>query len=347
MDIQALVRPNIANLKPYSSARNEFTGEASVFLDANENPYGAPLNRYPDPLQIELKERIAQLVGLSGPDRIFLGNGSDEAIDLVYRVFCVPGSDNVVAIDPSYGMYEVCAEINHVDYRRVSLRADFSLDADKLLEAADDHTKVIFLCSPNNPTGNLMRLDDVLTVLDAFHGIVVVDEAYIDFADAPSLLSRLDDYPHLIVLRTFSKAWGHAAIRLGMAFSSPAVIDYFNKVKYPYNVNRLTQQCALELLSPERIRQYHDTVSLLKSQRAWLIEALKALPIVSEVFPTDANFILVRVDDADLRYAQLRDAGIIVRNRTRVALCKNCLRITVGTVDENRALIAKLKEVSQ
>ena len=345
MTIESLVRPNIAAMKPYSSARNEFTGEASVFLDANENPFGAPLNRYPDPLQQELKRKIAAMTGVGGTDRIFLGNGSDEAIDLIFRIFCEPGQDNVVAIEPSYGMYAVCAEVNHVAYRPVLLNADFSLDADRLLEAADEHTKAIFLCSPNNPTGNLLTLDQVLTVLDAFPCIVVVDEAYIDFADASSLLGRLDQYPHLIILRTFSKAWGHAAIRLGMAFSSPEVIAYFNKVKYPYNVNHLTQQCALDLLADGEAN-YVAEVALIKEQRRWLEEQLPHVGCVRKVYPSDANFILVEVDDADRRYLELRDAGIIVRNRSRVALCTGCLRITVGTPEENRRLIARLKEVS-
>lgn len=291
--LKELTRPNIWVLKPYSSARDEYSGvEASVFLDANENPFNAPNNRYPDPLQRELKALIAEQKGVK-VDNIFLGNGSDEAIDLIFRAFCEPGVDNVVAIDPTYGMYKVCADINDVEYRRMLLDVYYQFKAGSLLSAIDEYTKVIFLCSPNNPTGNSLDRKEIESLLNRFDGLVIVDEAYIDFSTSPSLLKDLEKYPNLIVLQTFSKAWGCAAIRLGMAFASPEIIAIFNKIKYPYNVNRLTQQEAIKLLQrPEQIKEW---VNVLLEERARLMEEFAKLPCCVRVFPTDANFFLAKV----------------------------------------------------
>ena len=341
MNLQALVRPNIWNLVPYSSARSEFTGAASVFLDANENPFNNPYNRYPDPLQQEVKDLIAQLRGVAA-GQIFLGVGSDECIDVVYRTFCRPGVDNVVAIAPSYGMYEVCADINDVEYRRVPLNDDFSLNADALLAAADENTKVMWICSPNNPTGNAFALGEIEALCSRFRGIVVVDEAYIDFSTRGSMLSCLDSLPNLIVMQTLSKAWGSASVRLGIAYASAEIIGIFNKVKYPYNINLLPQRYAIDRL--ERHSEVAAWVELLKANRQWLIEALGSLRCVKHIYPTDANFVLVRVSDADAIYDYLRAGGIIVRNRNRVEKCLGCLRITVGTAEENEKLINALNE---
>ena len=342
MKLQELVRPNILRLTPYSCARNEFNGmNAHVFLDANENPYNANLNRYPDPLQEDLKKKIAKVKGVPA-ENIFLGNGSDEAIDLIYRIFCEPRVDNVVAIAPTYGMYEVCADINDVEYRPVLLNEDFQLDADKLLEACDAHTKVIWICSPNNPTGNLLERQQIEKVLTTFQGIVVIDEAYSDFAQERPFRYELANYPNIVVLNTFSKAWACAAIRLGMAFASNDIISLFNKVKYPYNVNLLTQEKAIEILhSPAKIQQW---LSIITTERAHLLPAIGELPICQHIYPTDSNFFLVRVTDADDIYRYLVERGIIVRNRNRVALCGNCLRITVGTPQENCELLSALRQ---
>lgn len=341
MNLQALVRPNIWNLVPYSSARSEFTGAASVFLDANENPFNNPYNRYPDPLQQEVKRLIAQLRNVAA-EQIFLGVGSDECIDVVYRTFCRPGVDNVVAMSPSYGMYEVCADINDVEYRRVPLNDDFSLNADALLAAADENTKVMWICSPNNPTGNAFALGEIEALCSRFRGIVVVDEAYIDFSTRGSMLSCLDSLPNLIVMQTLSKAWGSASVRLGIAYASAEIIGIFNKVKYPYNISLLTQRYAIDRL--ERHSEVAAWVELLKANRQWLIEALGSLRCVKHIYPTDANFVLVRVSDADAIYDYLRVRGIIVRNRNRVEKCLGCLRITVGTAEENEILINALNE---
>ena len=341
MNLQALVRPNIWNLVPYSSARSEFTGAASVFLDANENPFNNPYNRYPDPLQQEVKALIAQLRGVAA-GQIFLGVGSDECIDVVYRTFCRPGVDNVVAMSPSYGMYEVCADINDVEYRRVPLTDDFSLDADAMLATADERTKVMWICSPNNPTGNAFALGEIEALCSRFRGIVVVDEAYIDFSTRGSMLSRLCSIPNLIVMQTLSKAWGSASVRLGIAYASAEIIGIFNKVKYPYNISLLTQRYAIDLL--KRHSEVTAWVKQLTTNRQWLIEALGSLRCVKHIYPTDANFVLVRVSDADAIYDYLRAGGIIVRNRNRVEKCLGCLRITVGTAEENEILINALKE---
>lgn len=339
--LDKLVRPNIQRLTPYSCARDEFKGRAAkVFLDANENPYNTPFNRYPDPLQEELKAKLAPVKGVA-PQCIFLGNGSDEAIDLVYRIFCEPGRDNVVAIAPTYGMYSVCADINDVEYRAVPLRQDFTLDADALLAATDSRTKVIWLCSPNNPSGNALERAAVERIIKEFKGIVVVDEAYSDFNDLRPFRLDLDRFPNIIVLNTFSKLWASAAIRLGMAFASPEIIALFNKVKYPYNVNILTQKQAVAMLSDlQHINLWRAT--LLK-ERSHLLPAIAELPICKAVYPTDANFFLARVTDANDIYRYLVDNGIIVRNRSRVELCDNCLRFTIGTPEENNALLGALR----
>jgi histidinol-phosphate aminotransferase len=341
MNLESLVRPNILKLKPYSSARNEFKGDASVYLDANENPYNMPLNRYPDPLQWTVKEKIKKKKKVD-PHRIFLGNGSDELIDLAYRVFCEPATDNVAAIDPTYGMYQVAAGINHVEYRKVPLDSRFDFSADELLRATDRRSKLIFLCSPNNPTGNSLNRQQIIKTIENFPGIVVVDEAYIDFSAQPSFVGELDRYPNLIVLQTFSKAWGSAAIRLGMAFAAPPVIAVMNKVKYPYNVNRLTQDYALQMLqTADRVNRW---VAILLQERAALQHRLAALPCVEKVYPSDANFLLVKFPDANATYQYLVEKGIIVRNRNAISLCGNCLRITVGTPSENEELINALNE---
>ncbi len=340
MNLDRLVRPNIFNLKPYSSARNEFKGNASVFLDANENPYNTPMSRYPDPLQTKLKEEIAKVKGI-GKEQIFLGNGSDEPIDLVFRIFCEPGTDNVVAVDPTYGMYRVSADINNVAYRDVPLNDRFDFSADDLLRATDEHTKLIFLCSPNNPTGNSLNRDEIVKTVQKFSGIVILDEAYIDFSSHPSMLPELNRYPNLVIFQTFSKAWAGAAIRLGMAFAVPEIIDIMNKVKFPYNVNRLTQDYALRLLADEHLMK--ERVKILLREREMLQKRLSEPTCVEKIYPTDANFILIKVSDADGIYRELVKKGIIVRNRNTVSLCGNCLRVTVGTPSENEALIGALK----
>lgn len=339
-NLDKLVRENIKNLKPYSSARDEFQGDASVFLDANENPFNAPYNRYPDPLQRELKQKISVIKHVHH-ENIFLGNGSDEPIDLIIRAFCEPRIDNVVAIDPTYGMYQVAADINNVEYRKVLLDENFQLDAEKLLTATNEKTKVIFLCSPNNPTGNLMDENEILKVLNGFSGIVVIDEAYIDFADVVSYSQKLNEYANLVVLHTFSKAWGLASIRLGMAFASRQIISILNKIKYPYNINILTQQYALEAVDNEVEKE--DWVNLILNNRQLLREALEEVKIVQKVFPSDSNFILVKVEDPKLTYEYLVDNKIIVRNRSSISLCAGCLRITVGTQEENDMLVKALK----
>ncbi|MDH6307861.1 histidinol-phosphate aminotransferase [Dysgonomonas sp. PFB1-18] len=342
MNLQQLVRKNVWNMKAYSSARDEFKGEASVFLDANENPLNDKYNRYPDPLQWKLKEKIAKIKDIE-PEKIFLGNGSDEPIDLVIRIFCEPRTDNIVAIDPTYGMYQVCADVNDVEYRKILLNENFDLDAQTLLEKIDNNTKIIFLCSPNNPTGNLLNRKEIEKILNSFAGIVIVDEAYIDFASEATWLGDLDKYPNLIVLQTFSKAWGLAAVRLGMAFASPDIIKLFNKVKYPYNVNILTQNFVSEELDKLELRK--EWVSILLKGRDYLKTELPKLSFVEKIYPTDANFLLVKVADANGLYKQLADKGVIVRNRNSVSLCAGCLRITVGTDGENKTLIETLKQL--
>ena len=341
--LKELVRENIWKLKPYSCARDEFKGEAKAYLDANENPFNTLYNRYPDPLQWAVKEKIAELKYVK-PSQIMLGVGSDEPIDLIFRVFCEPKIDNVIAINPTYGMYGVCADINNVEYRQVNLEADYSLNADKVLAAVDNNTKVIFLCSPNNPTGNLLNTTEVEKILKGFDGIVVIDEAYIDFSDKASWIAKLSKYPKMVILQTFSKAWGLAAARCGMAFASEEIIGFFNKVKYPYNINILTQKLILEKL--EQVEIKNNWVKEILSQRTLMIEELEQLSIVKHIYPSDANFILVKVDDANLRYKQLVEKGIIVRNRNSITLCENCLRITIGTAQDNKELLNALKSLA-
>ena len=340
--LEQLVRKNIWSLAPYSSARDEYSGkEAHVFLDANENPYNAPYNRYPDPLQREVKQLLERVKGVPA-ENIFLGNGSDEAIDLPYRIFCEPGRDNVVSIAPTYGMYQVCADINNIECRQVLLDDNFQLHADAVLKACDAHTKIIWLCSPNNPTGNSLDRDEIMKVVESFDGIVIVDEAYIDFAHQMSLRQELPSHPNLIILQTMSKAWGSAAIRLGMAFASKEIIAIYNKVKYPYNVNQLTQQQAIEMLKDPF--EVDKTVKVLLQERSRLMQAFLELPICEQIYPTDANFFLTRVTDATKIYNYLVDRGIIVRNRSRIQLCQNCLRITIGTRTENNELLSALRQ---
>lgn len=337
-----LLRANIRNLKPYSSARDEFSGEAAVFLDANENPFNAPYNRYPDPYQRNLKEQIAKIKGVT-TENIFLGNGSDEAIDIAFRAFCEPGIDNVVSISPTYGMYQVAAGINNIGVKKVLLTADFEIDVSALLKAVDEQTKIIFLCSPNNPTGNCFKQENIARILREFPGIVVLDEAYIDFAQDKSWLPALNEHPNLIILQTFSKAWGMAGIRLGMAFAHPDIIKVFSKIKYPYNVNILTQKTALELLSEhDKMQQW---VKEILEERSQLIDQLKTKDFVQKIYPTDANFVLLKTPEPKKIYNFLVERKIIIRDRSNVALCEGCLRITVGTPQENKELMDALNEL--
>lgn len=343
-ELQKLVRKNILSLAPYSSARNEYSGkEATVFLDANENPYNQPYNRYPDPLQRDIKAKIADIKGVD-IDSIFLGNGSDEAIDLVYRCFTEPRIDNVVAIAPTYGMYQVCADINDVEYRSVLLNEHFDIDADSLLRACDANTKVIWLCSPNNPTGNALNTNEIKRVINEFDGIVVLDEAYGDFSSQPQFRHTLKQYPNLIVLNTMSKAWGCASLRMGMAFASPEIIDIFNKVKYPYNISGLTQMEVMSMLGHRY--EVEAWIKILLQERTRMMDAFLQLPICTKVYPSDANFFLAEMTDAQAIYDYLVDEGIIVRNRSRITLCNNCLRITIGNKTENNKLLGALRVFS-
>ena len=340
MKLEDWVCPNILNLKPYSSARDEYSGEAMVFLDANENPFNEPYNRYPDPLSKELKRKIADIKNVT-PEKIFLGNGSDEPIDLIIRLFCEPGIHNIVTFEPTYGMYQVAADIHNVEVIKVRLEVDYTLDPEKLLKAVTRDTRIVFLCSPNNPTGNAIRKDAVQRIVSGFDGIVVIDEAYIDFAPDRSWLRQLDEYPNLIVLQTFSKAWGMAGIRLGMAFSQPEIIGLLNKIKYPYNLNMLTQHKAMELLGNEKEKD--AWVRILLMEREKLKNSLAELPVVKKTGPSDANFLLVKVENAKQLYDYLVKKGIVVRDRSKVMLCEESLRITVGTPEENRILVQALR----
>jgi histidinol-phosphate aminotransferase len=338
--IQNLVRPNIRRLTPYSSARSEFKGKAEVFLDANESPYDTGYNRYPDPLQWKLKQAISSLKGIA-PEHIFLGNGSDEAIDLLLRIFCEPGADHIITLPPTYGMYRVSADISDVAVKEIPLRPGlFQPDTDAVLAAADAHSKLLFICSPNNPTGNSIRPELIRELAKGFPGIVVVDEAYIDFSAQESAIRLLPEHPNLVVLQTFSKAWGMAGIRLGMAFASEEIIGYFNKVKPPYNINQLTQEAALKALDGQDAQE--AKVQQLLGQRTLLQQYLGGLPFVERIYPSDANFLLVKVEDPAGTYNYLVDRGIIVRDRSRVVLCEGCLRITVGTPEENERLFRAL-----
>lgn len=347
MDINNLQRENIKNLRPYSTARDEYKGQASVFLDANENGYGSPLdqnfNRYPDPLQLDLKDALSKIKGVP-IENTFLGNGSDEAIDLLFRAFCEPGKDNVIILPPTYGMYEVSANINNVEVRKVNLLPSFQLDLEKVAETIDENTKLIFICSPNNPTGNSIIRTDIETVLANFNGLVVIDEAYINYAKQRTFIPELTEYPNLVILQTFSKAWGLAALRLGMAFAARPVIDILNKVKPPYNINQATQDLALKAL--ENIGQVNEWIKITVSERESLSQELANLPLVKKVYPSDANFILIEVIDALKTYDALVEQGIIVRDRSKVTLCEGCLRITIGTSQENQILLEALKSLN-
>jgi len=346
MDIKNLQRENIKTLRPYSTARDEYKGQASVFLDANENSFGSPLpenfNRYPDPLQLDLKDAISKIKGVP-IENTFLGNGSDEAIDLLFRAFCNPGKDNVIILPPTYGMYEVSANINDVEIRKVNLLPNFQLDLEGIAEAIDENTKLIFICSPNNPTGNSIVRTDIETVLANFKGLVIIDEAYINFAKQRTFIQELTEYPHLVILQTFSKAWGLAGLRLGMAFASSIVIDILNKVKAPYNISQSTQDLALAAL--QNVGQVNEWIKITVAERDLLSKRLLELSMVKKVYPSDANFILVEVADASSTYNALVEQGIIIRDRSKVTLCEGCLRITIGTQKENEILLSALKSL--
>ena len=342
MEIKHLIRKTILALSPYSTARDEYTGNIGVFLDANENPFDNGYNRYPDPRQLELKQLLGKIKGVK-PENMFIGNGSDEAIDLLFRIFCSPGKDNAIAIAPSYGMYGVAADINDVEMRNVLLAPDFSLPVNALLDAADSNSKLLFVCSPNNPTGNAFDRDSILEVIENFNGIVVVDEAYIDFSDKPGLLDQLMAHPNLVILQTLSKAWGMAGLRCGLAFASEEIIGYMNMVKYPYNINVSTTENVKRLLN----QPVTDQVAVIKKERELLAHNIADLSFVEKVYPSDANFLLVKVDNADALYDYLIERGIIVRNRNRVVLCGGCVRITVGRPDENRAVMEALHAYQQ
>ncbi len=344
-NLNELVRPNIRDLVPYSSARDEFKGAARVYLDANENSLGSPLmkwyNRYPDPLQWAIKEKLSLIKGVD-PRHIFLGNGSDECIDVLIRTFCEPGIDNIVLVPPTYGMYEVSASINNVKVKKVPLTADFQLDLPALEEAVDDFTKMIFLCSPNNPTGNSLDRGAVEALLNNYFGLVVIDEAYINFSRQRSFVADLAEYPNLVVLQTLSKAWGLAALRVGMAFSSAEIIGLMNKVKPPYNINQASQDLVLKAL--DEVEQVNEMIRVLVQERQRLEKELPGLPVVQKVFPSDANFLLVKVADARRVYEYLLNKGIVVRDRSSVVLCEDSLRITIGTEAENTELLDALKQ---
>ena len=336
--LEQWVRPNIRSLSPYSTARDEAQGTPDVFLDANESPYPGPgYNRYPDPRQKALKARVSAIKGLP-VENIFLGNGSDEAIDLMFRIFCTPGKDNAVAIVPSYGMYTVAADINDVEVRGVALGPDFSLPVQALLDASDANTKLLFLCSPNNPSGNAFAQEEILELVQKFPGVVVLDEAYADFSPKGSLRAKVLEYPNLVVLQTFSKAYGMAGLRLGMAFSNAYVIDLMNRVKYPYNISEATQQIVLKALAEPKDKEIAEIVA----QRERLSAELPQRPCILKLWPSDANFLLVKVTDADGLYAHLLQDGIIVRNRSRVPGCAGCLRLTIGSPEENDRLLQSL-----
>ncbi len=343
-NIEALIRENIRKMNPYSSARDEYSGSASVFLDANENPHNPPLNRYPDPQQLELKKVISGIKGMP-VETLFLGNGSDEGIDLLFRVLCEPERDNVVTVDPTYGMYGVCAQINNVERKSVLLREDFSLDADAVLAAVDDLTKIIFLCSPNNPTSNSLNRESMCKIIENVHCMVVVDEAYVDFSKDKSMLSLLPGQRNLVVLQTLSKAWGLAGIRLGMVFAHPELIGYLSNIKYPYNVNTLTLEEATTQLANKELST--SWIEQILQARTILEDQLKALGFVMKVYPSDANFLLLKVLDPGKLYGFLMQKGIIVRDRSSVPLCDGCIRITVGTEKENRLLMEALSVYAQ
>ena len=340
MDIRELLRENIRTLAPYSTARDEYQGELGIYLDANENPYDNNYNRYPDPHQKNLKRRLAEIKGVP-VEKIFIGNGSDEPIDLVFRLFCEPRRHNAVSTAPTYGMYKVAAAINDVQMREVQLEPGFTLDAEKLLAATDENTRLLFLCSPNNPSGNCFPKKEIEKVIRRFNGIVILDEAYIDFAGQPGFLSELDEYPNLVILQTLSKAWGMAGLRLGLAFAQPLIVDTLSRVKYPYNINVVTQKIVLEQLRRSPDAQIAEIVS----ERGRVLEGLAKNPVIRKIHPTDANFVLVEVDEPRTIYDRLIGAGIIVRDRSRIKGCEGCLRITIGTPEENDRLLETLKKL--
>lgn len=347
-DLNIILRENIKKLVPYSSARDEYKGKDGVFLDANENAYGAPLkekevqyNRYPDPLQLEVKEKLSKIKGLP-VENIFLGNGSDEAIDILFRAFCNPGKDNAIICPPTYGMYEVSANINDVATIKVPLTPEtFQLDTEKILKAINVNTKLIFICCPNNPTGNGVKWDAIKTILEKFNGIVLVDEAYINFASYQSLIPKLLEYPNLVIIQTLSKAWGMAGLRVGMAFASRSIIDIFNKIKPPYNINAASQKLALEALN--NVDQVNTWIKEIVAEREKLAAVLLSLPFVLKIYPSEANFILVKTNDPKRIYNYLTDHKIIIRDRSSVTLCEGSVRITIGTKEENKQLIEQLK----
>ncbi|MFG6687016.1 histidinol-phosphate transaminase [Mariniflexile sp. HNIBRBA6329] len=342
MNIQNLIRPTIKALKPYSSARDEFQGvtDNMVFLDANENPFENGVNRYPDPQQGKLKAILSEIKGISAKN-ILLGNGSDEVLDLIFRAFCEPNQDNIVILPPTYGMYEVLANLNAIGIKKVNLDADFQPKVEEILNTADANSKVLFICSPNNPSGNSFTTEAIETLVSSFKGIVVIDEAYIDFSNAESWISKLDQYPNLIVSQTLSKAYAMAGIRLGICYASTEIITVLNTIKPPYNINELTQKKAIELLNIKDLAS-NQIADILK-ERSALISELKSISYISKIYPTDANFVLVKVDDANKRYNQLIEKGIVIRNRTTQPGCENTLRLTVGTSEENKILINVLQ----
>ncbi|TWO33124.1 histidinol-phosphate transaminase [Seonamhaeicola sediminis] len=344
MNVLDLIRPSIKALKPYSSARDEFKGNTDdmVFLDANENPYENGVNRYPDPQQGTVKDLLSKLKGIP-VENILLGNGSDEVLDLIYRAFCEPNIDNIITLPPTYGMYSVLANINAVGIKEVQLSDNFQPQVDKILQIADNNTKLLFLCSPNNPTGNSFSQKSIEKLLKEFNGVVVIDEAYIDFSDVPSWIERLKEFPNLIITQTLSKAYGMAGIRLGICYASKEIISVLNNIKPPYNVNELTQQRAIEQLKNHELTQ--SQVQCILHERATLVDKLKKVSFVSKIYPSDANFVLAKVDDATKRYNELIEKGIVIRNRTSQPSCENCLRFTVGTQAENETLIKVLKEL--
>lgn len=346
-DLISLLRPHIASLQPYTSARDEYTGKIGVFLDANENPYGSitdqDFNRYPDPYQSDLKSEISKIKEVPA-DQIFLGNGSDEAIDLLFRAFCNPGKDNVILLPPTYGMYEVSASINDVAIRKVPLTSDFQMQPEKVLAAVDDQTKIIFICSPNNPSANKLKRENIIQVLENFKGIVVVDEAYIDFSDEPSFTTQLEKHLNLLVMQTFSKAWGLASLRLGMAFGSKDIIAILNRIKPPYNISGLTQDTVLASL--KNYEKVKSMTQKILEEREFLKNELSKLPFVQKIHPSHANFLLVKIPNAMQVYQDLIEQKIIVRNRAKVLLCEDCLRISVGTRAENEAFLENLKKVT-
>ena len=344
-NLEKLIRNNIKKLKPYSSARDEFSGEAKVFLDANENSLGSPLtkwyNRYPDPHQLAIKQKLSSIKGI-GTNHIFLGNGSDECIDVLFRCFCEPGKDNIIICPPTYGMYEVSANINDIEIKRAPLLPNFQIDLVHLENLVDDNTNIIWLCSPNNPTGNSLNRTDIEMVLNNFNGIVVIDEAYINFAQQKSFVQELTEYPNLVVLQTLSKAWGLAGLRLGMAFSSTSIIEVMNKVKPPYNINQSTQELVLKAL--DEVGQVNDMIKILVDMRKALAEVFESMPTVEKVYPSDANFILVKIAEARKIYEFLLTKGIVLRDRSNVQLCEDCLRITIGTEKENTELVEAMQD---